>query len=82
MVGPITNGLILNYTGKRPVQCFDKILKFRQGKTMLCASHQSEMVQRLCARGVWLYHGQLVLDGPLAEVIDAYEGRLRSNSNS
>lgn len=59
-------------------KCFDRILDFRaKGKTILCVSHSPTMVQKLCTRALWLDHGDLMLDGPLAEVADAYEGRLR-----
>ena len=61
-------------------KCFERILNFRrQGKTILCVSHASGMVQQLCARAIWLDRGDLLLDGPIAEVCDAYEGRLQSN---
>lgn len=59
-------------------KCFDRILDFRaKGKTILCVSHSPSMVQRLCTRAVWLDHGDLMLDGPIAEIADAYEGRIR-----
>jgi ABC-type polysaccharide/polyol phosphate transport system ATPase subunit len=59
---------------------FEKILDFRRrGKTVVCVSHVSGMVQQLCGRAIWLDHGDLMLDGPLAEVADAYDGRMRSN---
>jgi ABC-type polysaccharide/polyol phosphate transport system ATPase subunit len=62
-------------------KCFEKILDFRRrGKTILCVSHASGMLARLCDRAIWLDHGDLLLDGSLAEVSDAYSGRLRSNS--
>jgi ABC-type polysaccharide/polyol phosphate transport system ATPase subunit len=64
-------------------KCFEKILDFRrQGKTILCVSHATGMVQRLCSRAIWLDHGDVMLDGATSEVIDAYEGRLRSNTGS
>jgi ABC-2 type transport system ATP-binding protein len=37
------------------------------------------MVQQLCSRAIWLDRGDLLLDGPIAEVCDAYEGRLQSS---
>lgn len=59
-------------------KCFDRILDFRaKGKTILCVSHSPSMVQKLCTRAIWLDHGDLLLDGPLAEIADAYEGRIR-----
>ena len=61
-------------------KCFERILNFRrQGKTILCVSHASGMVQQLCGRAIWLDRGDLMLDGPIAEVCDAYEGRLQSS---
>jgi ABC-type polysaccharide/polyol phosphate transport system ATPase subunit len=63
-------------------KCFEKVLDFRRrGKTILCVSHVSGMVQQLCSRAVWLDHGDLMLDGPIAEVVDAYEGRLKSDEH-
>jgi ABC-type polysaccharide/polyol phosphate transport system ATPase subunit len=57
-------------------KCFDRILDFRRkGKTILCVSHAAGMVQRLCSRAIWIDHGELILDGPIAEVSDAYAGR-------
>jgi ABC-type polysaccharide/polyol phosphate transport system ATPase subunit len=62
-------------------KCFDKILRFRRdGKTILCVSHAAGLVQHLSDRAIWLDRGELMLDGPIADVIDAYEGRLRSHS--
>jgi ABC-type polysaccharide/polyol phosphate transport system ATPase subunit len=62
-------------------KCFDRILDFsRRGKTILCVSHAAGMVRQLCARAIWLDHGDLMMDGPLPEVTDAYEGRFRQAS--
>ena len=55
-------------------KCFDKIFEFKHsGKTMLCVSHAAGSVAKLCERALWLDHGELVMDGPFAAVIDAYE---------
>jgi ABC-type polysaccharide/polyol phosphate transport system ATPase subunit len=63
-------------------KCFARIMQFRErGKSMLCVSHASGMVQKLCERAIWLDHGELLLDGPIGEVCDAYEGRLQSNKS-
>jgi ABC-type polysaccharide/polyol phosphate transport system ATPase subunit len=63
-------------------KCFDKILDFRRrGKSILCVSHASGMVQQLCQRAMWLDHGDLLLDGPIGEVCAAYEGRLHSSNS-
>jgi lipopolysaccharide transport system ATP-binding protein len=64
-------------------KCFEKILDFRRrGKTILCVSHASGMVQQLCTRAIWIDHGDVVLDGSIGEVINAYEGRPKSNTGS
>jgi ABC-type polysaccharide/polyol phosphate transport system ATPase subunit len=57
-------------------KCFDKILEFRKaGKTLLCVSHAVGMVQHFCDRALWLDHGELVMDGKIDQVFDAYSGR-------
>jgi lipopolysaccharide transport system ATP-binding protein len=57
-------------------KCIDKIFEIRnQGKTILCVSHVGPLVESLCSRALWLDHGQLVMDGPTHEVLQAYEGR-------
>lgn len=57
-------------------KCIDKIFEIRnQGRTILCVSHAHAILQNLCTRALWLDHGQLVMDGPVSEVLQAYEGR-------
>jgi len=55
----------------------ERMVAFRKaGKTMLCVSHQPEALRHMCNRGVWLDHGQVVLEGPLEEVLAAYAGHM------
>ncbi len=62
---------------KFQAKCTEKIFEIRnQGKTILCVSHVSPTLRELCDRALWLDHGQLVMDGPIRDVIEAYEGRL------
>jgi ABC-type polysaccharide/polyol phosphate transport system ATPase subunit len=57
-------------------KCLDRIHEFRaNGGTLVCVSHASGMVQRFCDQAIWLDHGELMLHGPLAEVVSAYEGQ-------
>jgi ABC-type polysaccharide/polyol phosphate transport system ATPase subunit len=50
-----------------------KIREFRDlGKTILCVSHATAMLPDLCSRGIWLDHGQVIEDGPIKAVLDAY----------
>ena len=58
------------------VKCIDKIREFRQaGKSLLCVSHASGMVQQLCDRAIWLDHGELIMSGSVLSVTEAYAGR-------
>lgn len=58
-------------------KCFEKVMEFKHaGKTMFCVSHASGALLHMCTRAIWLDHGQLVLDGPVQDVVDAYEGRM------
>lgn len=57
-------------------KCIDKIFDIRnQGRTILCVSHAHGILRNLCSRAIWLDHGQLMMDGPVEEVLNAYEGR-------
>jgi ABC-type polysaccharide/polyol phosphate transport system ATPase subunit len=56
-------------------KCHAKILEFkRAGKTLIAVSHDAAGVKELCERAIWLDHGCVVRDGPLPEVVRAYEG--------
>ena len=58
------------------VKCFEKIREFRRaGKTLLCVSHASGMVQELCDHALWLDHGEVMMAGSIVEVAQAYAGR-------
>jgi lipopolysaccharide transport system ATP-binding protein len=57
-------------------KCLDRIHELRRsGKTLVCVSHATGLVQQFCDRAIWLDHGQLMMTGPVAEVIDAYSDR-------
>ncbi|HWQ57273.1 MAG TPA: ABC transporter ATP-binding protein [Bryobacteraceae bacterium] len=57
-------------------KCFEEIHKLRRnGKTLLCVSHAPGMLHELCDRAIWLDRGELVMEGPLGKVADAYAGR-------
>jgi ABC-type polysaccharide/polyol phosphate transport system ATPase subunit len=62
-------------------KCFEKIRELlREGKTLLCVSHSPALVREICARAIWLDRGELMLEGRLADVEDAYEGRQAANA--
>jgi ABC-2 type transport system ATP-binding protein len=54
-------------------KCFEKMLELkRQGKTMVFVTHNMNAVKNLCDRAVWLYQGNIKMDGNTEEVVDAY----------
>ncbi|WP_066295609.1 ABC transporter ATP-binding protein [Arthrobacter luteolus] len=65
--------------GDEPFQkkCIDKIKELAgEGKTLVVVSHDLDLVSRICERGVLLEHGEIIMDGPVLDVVD----RLRGNS--
>jgi ABC-type polysaccharide/polyol phosphate transport system ATPase subunit len=57
-------------------KCAKRIMALKaSGKTMICVSHASSMLEQLCERALWLDHGSLMMDGPVREVVAAYERR-------
>jgi ABC-type polysaccharide/polyol phosphate transport system ATPase subunit len=62
-------------------KCFERINMFRQqGKTLLFVSHAAEMLKSICHRGIWLEHGRVRMDGPLSDVLAAYQHQLSGRS--
>lgn len=58
-------------------KCMDRIREFRrQGKTLLCVSHSSEMVRTFCDRAIWLEHGRVRRIGPSGDVLAAYAAQV------
>ena len=56
-------------------KCFERIHRFRHaGKSLLCVSHATGMVQELCDRAIWLNRGELMMSGDIRDVVEAYEG--------
>jgi ABC-type polysaccharide/polyol phosphate transport system ATPase subunit len=55
-------------------KCVDRIARFRKaGRTLLCVSHNPELLRQFCDHGIWLEHGELVCAGSVSEVIEAYQ---------
>ncbi len=56
-------------------KCLKRILEIRaMGTTFICVSHSTAMLTSLCDRGLWLDGGQLVMQGKIGEVLEAYKG--------
>jgi lipopolysaccharide transport system ATP-binding protein len=59
-------------------QCMERVREFRRaGKTFLCVAHNRKALQELCDQAIWLEHGELVMQGSAAEVLEAYEHGVR-----
>ena len=59
-------------------KCQQRIMQFRRaGKTILCVSHSDATLKDLCSRAIWLHHGQMLDDGPIARVAAAYKEAMR-----
>jgi teichoic acid transport system ATP-binding protein len=41
--------------------------------TLFMVNHSLDELRNFCARGIWLHEGQLKMDGPIADVISAYQ---------
>ena len=54
-------------------KCFNKMRELkRERKTMVFVTHSMESVKNLCDRAVWLYDGQVRMDGNTDEVVKEY----------
>jgi len=62
-------------------KCRERIMQFRRaGKTILCVSHSNDTLRDLCERAIWLSHGQVVDDGPIARVVEAYKNAMKEHA--
>ena len=60
---------------------FDRIMQLKQsGVTLLFCSHSLFQVESLCSRCLWLHQGQVMAQGPSAEVIAKYNDWLSQQS--
>jgi teichoic acid transport system ATP-binding protein len=54
----------------------DRIRELREAAgTVFLVSHSLAVVRDTCNRAIWLDQGEIVMDGPVGEVVDAYEDR-------
>ncbi|MTB72298.1 ATP-binding cassette domain-containing protein [Arsenicicoccus sp. MKL-02] len=63
--------------GDEPFQrkCLDRVAELKaQGQTLVVVTHDLDMVQRVCDRGVVLERGQLVHDGPIGSAVEHLRG--------
>ena len=56
-------------------KCFECIRAFRRAnKTLVCVSHAKEALIEICDTAIWLDHGQMMMQGSVEEVWQAYTG--------
>lgn len=61
-------------------KCFKKLEELRDSdKTIVIVSHSLDQVKRLCKRAIWIYDGEVKLDGEPSYVIDKYLDRIASD---
>lgn len=54
-------------------KCFEKLLELKNSdKTIVMVTHNLESVKKLCNRAIWLYNGEVRMDGNPETVIDEY----------
>jgi ABC-2 type transport system ATP-binding protein len=54
-------------------KCYKRIDELlAEGRTLFFVSHNERDLRRFCTRGLYLDKGALVLDAPIAEVLDRY----------
>ena len=54
-------------------KCFEKLNQLKDSnKTIVIVSHSLEAIKNLCTRGIWIYEGEVRLDGKINKVIDEY----------
>lgn len=54
-------------------KCYQRIDELlSEGRTLFFVSHSERDLRRFCTRGLYLDKGRLQLDGPIGEVLDAY----------
>lgn len=62
---------------------FDRIMQLKQdGVTLLFCSHSLFQVEALCQRCIWLHQGQVMAQGPSAQVIAQYNDWLSQRAAS
>lgn len=54
-------------------KCFSKLMELKESdKTIVIVSHSLDSVKKLCNRAIWIYEGNVKLDGKPEKVIEEY----------
>jgi lipopolysaccharide transport system ATP-binding protein len=56
-------------------KCVEEIKRLKHaGKTLICVSHDMEVIRDLCELAIWLEHGKIKMFGPVETILEAYTG--------
>ena len=59
-------------------KCLNKMQELKkEGKTMVFVSHSESSVKFLCDRAVWIYNGEIKMDGKTKKVLEEYNKECR-----
>ena len=54
-------------------KCFKKLIDLKNaGKTIVIVTHEKAAVKKFCDRAVWLYEGEIRMNGKVEEVLEEY----------
>ena len=54
-------------------KCFKKLMELKEaGKTIVIVTHSMQQVKQICDRAIWLYKGEVRMDGSVSKVLDEY----------
>ena len=54
-------------------KCFNKLKELKNsGKTIVIVTHNMNQVKQFCDRAVWLYKGEIRMDGKTEKVLEEY----------
>lgn len=54
-------------------KCYDKLMSLKKDNTtIVMVSHSLDSIKKLCDRAIWIYEGEVKLDGNCGTVIDEY----------
>jgi len=56
-------------------KCVEEIKRLKHaGKTLICVSHDMQVIRDLCELAIWLEHGKIKKFGPIETILEAYTG--------
>ncbi|GAA1149680.1 ABC transporter ATP-binding protein [Ornithinicoccus hortensis] len=61
----------------------DRIEEFRKSAgTVFMVSHNASTIKAQCTRAIWMEKGEVVMDGPSGEVVDAYQAMVKAEAEA